>query len=154
MWHPGGEQWFELSSSSPTLQLWSLACSYPCSKVRYGTTGLPSILRRAWLWGGSPYSLGSHKMRTSQPSASWHAVAGLKIGQFYLHFLSLESLKALTNKRICNLESLLPCLEFWEYQENVPFIHLPAGRWSQVKLFETSIDLGAQREKQEVPGIE
>ena len=72
-------------------------------------------------------------------------------------FLSLESLKTFTNKQISNLESLLPCLEFWEYQDHGPFIYLPIregeGQTHGPSGNILSIYLGAQRMKQIALGI-
>lgn len=81
---------------------------------------------------------------------------GVIIASFYVRFLSLESLKTFTNKQIRNLESLLPCLEFWEYQEHVPFLYLPIreeeGQTHGPSGNILSTYLGAQRMKQTALG--
>lgn len=66
-------------------------------------------------------------MRTLEPSVSWQAVGGTH-NRPILYALLIFGKSQGTYKQISHLESLLPCLEFWEYQEHVPFIRLPAGR--------------------------
>lgn len=88
-------------------------------------------------------------MRTLEPSVSWQAVGGTH-NRPILYALLIFGKSQGTYKQISHLESLLPCLEFWE------FVSQQEGRradpWSQLKLLETSTDLGAQRKKQEALG--